>query len=288
MRSSYLVILMLLLLTTAVQAIDLSDPGAYFNTFLKTRADLSGKETVYHWTGKVYGMVPGERRTELFAFEGFSVARLEKAETGYLLLTREAAFFKDPRTGQILETWRNPYLKNAETQVIHIWNDPVNQDFGFSAEEMPLISKFLPSEDLGDELVFYMDIFPYYESPLPRKQYSLFSQSDIYQAAEFFQFFVPKSAIADSSLTSLPCNISWTRVSPWMPFMRMGDRKGNLAFVCRGSKLDGGFDALPSQIKDYVKEKNPQFASAPDQYSEHNETSWTYFKKLMDAGLIKP
>ncbi|HPN40904.1 MAG: DUF1838 family protein [Candidatus Cloacimonetes bacterium] len=288
MRSPVLTILSLLLLCGSVFAIDLSSPAAYFDTFLKTRADLSGKETVFHWTGKVYGMVPGERRTELFAFEGFSVARLEKAETGYLLLTREAAFFKDPRTGEILETWRNPYLKNAETQVVHIWNDPVNQDFGFSAEEMPLISKFLPSEDLGSELVFYMDLFPLYESPLPRKEYSQFSQSDIYQAAEFFQFYVPKSAIADSSLTSLPCNISWTRISPWMPFMRMGDRKGNLVFACRGSKLEGGFEALPAQIRNYVMEKAPRFATAPDEYSEPNETSWTYFKKLMDAGVIKP
>jgi len=280
-------LLMAILISAGLGAIDLNDPQAYFDTFLKTRADLSGKETVFHWTGQVYGVIPGERRTELFDFEGFSVARLQKAETGWLMLTREAAFFKDPRTSQILESWRSPYLNNSEIPVIHIWNDPVNQDFGFSDEELRFVSRFLPSQDLGSELAFYMDIFPYYESPLPRRDYSLFSQSDIYQAAEFFQFFVPKSAIADSSLSSLPCNITWTRISPWMPFMRMGDRKGNLVFACRGSKLEGGFAALPAQIRDYVMEKDPRFASAPDEYTEPNETSWTYFKKLMEAGLIE-
>jgi len=67
----------------------------------------------------------------------------------------------------------------------------------------------------------------------------------------------------------------------------MGDRKGNLVFACRGSKLEGGFAALPAQIRDYVMEKDPRFASAPDEYTEPNETSWTYFKKLMEAGLIE-
>lgn len=287
MKVPLAIILLIMIMSSALTAVDLSDPQTYFNTFLRTRADLSGKETVFHWTGKVYGMVPGEKRTELFDFEGFSVARLEKADTGYLLLTREAAFFKDTRTGEILQTWRNPYLNNSEIEVVQIWNDPVNQDFGFTPDELRFVGRFLPSEDLGDELVFYMDIFPFYESPLPRRDYSQFSQSDTYQAAEFFQFFVPKSAINDESLSSLPCKISWTRVSPWMPFMRMGDRRGNLIFVCRGQKLDGGFSALPAKIKDYVAEKGPQFATAPTEYTQPNETSWTYFKKLKDAGLIK-
>jgi hypothetical protein len=60
--------------------------------------------------------------------------------------------------------------------------------------------------------VFHMEIFPFYTSPLPRKEYPEYSQSDTYQAAEFFQFFVDKDDL-DRKL-SIPADISWTRIIP--------------------------------------------------------------------------
>lgn len=265
---------------------DLSDPQTYFNTFLRTRGDSSGKEVVFHWTGTVYSFVPGERRRELFAFEGFNVAKTIVKEDGFELLTREAAFYKDLRTNEILQTWKNP-MTDTDVPVVQIWNDPVNQDITFPAEYLPYIHKILPSEDLGDQLSFYMDLFPYYPSPLPRKEFPEFSQDDTYQAAEFFQFFVNKEDIANPALSTLPTYITWTRISPWMPFMRMGDREGHLIFVCRGRKLPGGWKDMPQQIQDYVKTNNPHYSSAPQEFTEPNETSWTYFRKLWEQGLIK-
>ncbi|MDD2332221.1 MAG: DUF1838 family protein [Candidatus Cloacimonetes bacterium] len=256
----------------------------YLDTFMKIRADASGKEVVFHWTGSVYSFIPGEKRMHLFDFEGFNVGRAIRVEDGFQLLTREAGFFKDPGTGRILEKWRNP-LSNREVPVVHIWNDPVNQEITFTQEYLPYISKFLPSTDLGDEVCFNQEIFPYYTSPLPRKDFPEYSQSDVYQAAEFFQFFAKKSGIGNPELTSIPATISWTRISPWMPFMRMGDREGNLVFVCRGSKLNNGFADLPPVIKDYVATNNPIFSQAPEEYSEPNETSWTFFRKLLEQEM---
>jgi hypothetical protein len=281
-----LLALILFFAVLSLGAVDLSIPREYLDAFMRTRGDTSGSEVVYHWTGKIYSFVPGEARKELFGFEGFSIARTVSVEGGYQLLTREAAFFLEPRSGEILSQWRNPFT-GKDVEVVHIWNDPVNQEFVFNEEEIRFISKILPSETLGDELVFYMDIFPFYDSPLPRRDYSAFSQHDKYQAAEFFQFFVDLDALNDPQRTSVPASISWTRISPWMPFMRMGNKPGNLVFQCRGRKLEGGFEALPVDIRDYVMANNPQFASAPTEFTEPNETSWTYFRKLVQQGLIK-
>ncbi len=281
-----LITALILFSSLGLVAVDLTKPRDYLDAFMRVRGDLSGAETVFHWSGKVYSFVPGEARKELFGFEGFSVARTVPVEGGYQLLTREAAFYLEPRSGEILSKWKNPFT-NKEVDVIHIWNDPVNQDLVFSDEEIRFISKILPSETLGDEIAFYMDIFPFYDSPLPRREYSQFSQHDKYQAAEFFQFFVDRSALEDSTLTSVPASITWTRISPWMPFMRMGNKPGNLVFQCRGRKLEGGFEALPAKIRDYVMATNPLFEKAPETYTEPNETSWTYFKKLVLQGLIK-
>ncbi len=284
-----ILVLVVILIASCLAAttIDLANPVDYLNTFMRTRGDSSGKEVVFHWTGTVYSFIPGERRRELFLFEGFNVARTIVKDGGFELLTREAAFFIDPRTGKILEEWRNPFTDTI-IPVIQIWNDPVNQDITFTEDYLPYIHRILPSEDLGNQIAFYMDLFPYYPSPLPRREFSEFSQADTYQAAEFFHFFISKSDVANSELSTLPTNITWTRISPWMPFMRMGDREGNLVFVCRGRKLPAGWDDMPQHIKSYVETHNPHYKNAPQEYSEPNETSWTYFRKLWEQGLINP
>lgn len=258
----------------------------YLDDYMRVRGDASGAEVTYHWTGTVYSFIPGQRKRELFKFEGFNIAKTVVTEDGFELLTREAAFFQDAQSGQILETWRNPITEET-VPVVQIWNDPVNQDMNIEADYLPYIRRILPSEDLGEERAYYMDIFPFYDSPLTRRDHPDYSQSDIYQAAEFFQFFVDTADLANDSLSTVPATISWTRISPWMPFMKMGDRAGNLLFVCRGTKLEGGFTALPKHIKDYVMAHKPEFSDAPQTWSEPNQTSWTFFKQLLETGEIK-
>ncbi len=266
---------------------DLSAERAYLRDYLRVRGDAAGGETVYYWTGRVYGYVPDEKKRELFGFSGFNIARSVVKPEGFELLTREAAFFLDPVSGEILETWQNPFTGRS-VRVQQIWNDPVNQDLTFGDEYLPLVSKILPSEELGEQLVFYHDIFPFYPNPLPRERYPEFAQSDNYQSAEFFQFFVDQADLADTALNTVPASISWTRLSPWMPFMRMGDRAGLLVFVCRGRKLEGGFDALPAYLKDYVLARHPEYAQAPQEVTGPNVTSWTYFRQLLESGQIEP
>ncbi|HNX00697.1 MAG TPA: DUF1838 family protein [Candidatus Cloacimonadota bacterium] len=287
----FIIVLLLMSFATFLEAgisvrvtpstLDLNNPDQYLTAFMKTRGSLDGKPVVYYWSGEVYSFVPGQEKQMLFNFEGFNIGKLNKVENGYELLTREAAFYENPKTGDILENWDNP-LNGKAVDVVHVWNDPVNQDMSFPPEYKSYIKQFLPSDDLGDMVVFYLDIFPFYDSPLPRAKYPQYSQSDKYQAAELFQFFVDKGKLLDLNTVSVPAYISWTRFSPWMPFMEMGDAPGNLMFVCRGKKLEHGFDDLPFKIKEYVKSKHPEYQNPPDTFTEPNETSWTYFKKLLE------
>jgi hypothetical protein len=286
-----LVMMILLAVCSGLMAARKTDPlqkyRSYLNDFMRVRGDASGRDVVFYWSGTVYSYIQGEKKQELFKFEGFNTAKTIVTDGGFQLLTREAAFFEDPRTGEILYTWMNPFTER-EVEVVHIWNDPVNQDISFPDKYLPYIEKFLPSSDWGEYRCFNLEIFPFYPSPLPRSMYPEYSQSDNYQAGEFFQFFVEKEDLAKKRLKTIPAVITWTRISPWMPFMQMGDRAGNLLFVCRGMKLSKGFNGLPKHIKNFVKAKNPQFMTPPEEWSEPNETSWTYFRKLLDAGVFAP
>ena len=54
-------------------------------------------------------------------------ATVQDAErgTGFKLVTREILLYQDPKTGEVLEKWENPWT-GEEVDVLHVANDPVN------------------------------------------------------------------------------------------------------------------------------------------------------------------
>ena len=259
-------------------SLDLSSPEGNLRGFLKARASLDGEDTVTWFTGNVHAWIPGGKHTHLFGFEGYNVSRVAEADGGYDLLTREAVFYLDPETRQILEKWKNPFIDD-EVGVTHVWNDPVNQPLRLDGPRGPF---HVPVTGIGDDVFFNLDIFLAYPSPLPRAQFPENSQGDLYQAVELFQFYAKRSEIENESVLSAEAKVSWTRIAPWLPWMRMGDRPGQLVYHCRGSKLPGGYQDLPEWIKAYVESNDAKFASAPREFTQPNETSWTYFRKQLE------
>lgn len=250
---------------------NLSDPETNLRAFIKTRASLDGTDTVNWFAGMVHAMTPGANQP-LLAFEGYNISRAVEVEGGYDFLTREAVFYQDPTSREIVDTWTNPFTDQT-VDVIHIWNDPVNMRFRTGR-------MLVPHTQIGEEIVFNIDVFLAYPSPLPRADFPDNSQADTYQAAELFQFFVAKASLEDSS-PSAPALISWTRIAPWLPFMRMADAPGHLVYHCRGAKLLGGYAELPEKIRARVEADGPQYKTAPTEFTEPNETSWTYYRKLV-------
>jgi len=254
----------------------------YLLDYVRVRADLGGRDTVWHWQGMAYALVPGEKRRELFALEGYHIVRAQPAADGYLLLGREVALFLDPRTGQLAESWRHP-VTGKDIPVVHIFNDPFNQDLRFAETDHPLLPMILPSQDLGDQIAWHSEIFPYYPNPLQRRDYPLNSQNNTFQAVEFSQYLARKDNLASTALQSVPASYSFTRIYPWLPFMEMGERPGQVLLNGRGYKLEQGFAGLPHYLRDYVSQHHPEFALAPETYVQPNETAWSYYKRLMET-----
>lgn len=273
--------LILLMLLECLSALAGDPNQAYLQDYLRVRTDLSKEDTVYYFTGKVYSLIPEQKSMELFAVEGYHISRLEDTKAGYRLLSKEILLFEDHRTKEILTRWRNPFT-GSKVPVLHILNDPVNQSFIYDANMLPYIKHFIPSVDLGESIVYHNEIFPFYPQILSQREYSDHVQSDYFQAAETYEYRVHKAALADSSLSFVPAEYNWTWIAPWLPFMCMADREGQLLFVTRGKKLEGGFSALPQNIQDFINTHHSDFARAPDNWTEPNQNPWTYFKKLTE------
>lgn len=251
-----------------------ADPAAALDALVRTRADTSGADVPVWWRGDVYAVGPGLDHTHLFGFEGANVGRLVATDDGYDFLAREVAYYLDPRSREVLDEWDNPFT-GERVAVAHVTNDPVNQRWATQTRWGPFR---LPTTDLGERVCFNLDIPLAYPSPLSVAEFPESSADDTYRALELFQFFAAKADLADASLTSVPCELSWSRVSPWLPWMRMGQRPGGLVFHTRGAKL-GSWDEVPAEFAAQVARRHPEYATAPGAWSEPNETSWTWFRR---------
>jgi hypothetical protein len=279
-----------------VRPLNLSRADDNVYAWRRVRGSLDPEEeVVYYWTGHIYAVVPEDPSdfaspgapvftSPLFRFEGFNVARfIEDGAGDYTMVSREAAFYENPRSGEILECWDNTLFDlPGPVRVLHVWNDPVN--FGVGPVDYV---------EHSDRVVFFSDVFLAYRSPLAGEERFLpYSASDVYQGAEMFNFYVRRADLENEDLAVVPVEISWTRVGQFLPWMQMADRPGHLVYSVRGWKLENGFDGLPEHIRQYVEDQGmDHFAHAPEQapygYSP-NATTWRNFASAFDSGEYEP
>lgn len=255
--------------------VDLADPAQRLEAYIRANGDTSGKPVVSYGTGTVYGYAPGEKPRPLFGLEVVGVSRYQKIDGGYLRLHREIGYYTDLASGEVIKRWYNPWLQR-EVEVIPIQNDPVNRRF--TVQESGY--RFDVS---GEDIVFYREVPLRYPNPLDRATYPLNSSGDFYEAMEMFTTFVRRQQLDDPRLTSVPSTGTWTRFGPWLPWMEMGAHQGYLVYHSRAFKPANGLEGLPPRLREYIARDNPKFLEAPERYTEPDETSWTFFKRTLDA-----
>lgn len=264
--------------TTKSLNLDLDKAEDNLTAFIKMRGSLTdNEEVIYYANGKIYGVVDGERDKPLMGFEMYNIGRIIKTgDNSYDLLTNEVLLYMDLKTGEVLETFENPYTEK-KVDVLHVWNSPVNQKFALEGR----FGKWgINHNKYNDIICMNADVFLAYPSPLKVAEYPENSQSDLYEAAELFQFFFAEDDMNDPNQNSIPCTISWTRIGPWLPWLNMGQRPGRMVYQGAGYKLmEKDYDKMPKVLRDYVMANDSSYRHAPTEYSKPNETSWTYFKK---------
>lgn len=243
---------------------------------VKVRASLLEEDVVVAFSGEVYSYRPEKPAQLLLKLKGYNIARAIETEEGYQLLSREMAVYQDSSTETIIDSWRNPY-SGDKVDVVHLWNDPVNMELKALSPRGPFA---LPEHELGNGITdVNFDVFLLYPSPLDPAKFPEESGSATYQGAELFDYFVPTQELKDPIVSSTAASLSWTRIGPWLPWMKMGAEGGFLVYHARGKKLVGGYEAVDEELRDYVEKRSPEFREAPQQMTRPNATSWSYYKK---------
>ena len=245
--------------------------------FVKVRGSTDGQQAVMVWNGAIYTFVPGESKQHLFNIVGMSVARcLSHPEGGWDFTSRELTYYLDPKTQEILHQWENPWTKEVVT-VMHVANSPVQGYFKGQ----------FPAKVTGDVTTFVFDLFPSYPNSLANQpEFAAYSPNPTYQAAELFKLTVPTADLINPEQTTVSSLIlSWSRIGPWLPWMKMGTEPGQLIYSATGCKVEN-FTDLPQLLQEQIEQRVPLYRNAPRQKLDQEDmTSWSYFKQHFQAYL---
>lgn len=246
------------------------------SAFVKVRCAIDGTPSLITWQGSMFAFVPGVPRQRLFRIVGMSIGRCYEVEDGiWDFASRELTYYLDPETQEILHTWKNPWTRE-EVPVMHVANNFVGGQFRGE----------FPAEVEESNATFLFDIFPTYPNPLaddPR--FDDYSPASTYQAVELFKFTVPLADLLNPAQLSVSWLIlSWDRMGPWLPWMKMGDRPGNLVYSACGRKVSS-FEELPPLLQQELNTRVPLYKQPPTRSDQTDLTSWLYFQKHFDAYL---
>lgn len=259
-----------------VTKVDFLDPKWNRDTYARLDADLDpSKEKVGWLKGKVFGVRPNEKIRPLFVMEGFSVVRTKQLEDGsWRRMLRECVFYRDFETGELLKTWDNPYTGET-VKVVPIANDPFNYTIsefapeppnygGLNADKPPRKPFLLDWTDgPNNTIVLNTGINLYYPAALQPEKWPRESAGPMNRVSEQFIYVFDRADAEDPGKTHLPSVGSWSRVTPWLPWMLMGQAEGNINYFSTFATLPGGVAELPEDIAAAAKAIDPKFLSAP-------------------------
>lgn len=243
-------------------------------------AAVDGQPAVYRWEGRAYGRRQGEPDRLLFRLEGMNIRQCVRVTdpvrgTGFRQVSREIMLYLDPRTGEVLRQWTNPYTEQS-VEVMHVANDPVNgrPTFPRNADGSPYR---LNVSVMGEMAFMPVEVPLFYNNPLAGDYQEYVGNR--YHAMEIFNFSGPIRDMLDTNVPTAHPAVAWVRISDWMPWMLMQGRQGQMVFNAVGTKLRS-FDELPQVMRDEIARNYPTYtAPPPGDDARPNETTWTVFQR---------
>ncbi len=257
--------------------IDLTTPKG--NVLAGVRMDANLDESKQKWasvSGVVTGVREGEAVRDLFGFEVVSVARAWKQPEGdYRVLHREAILYTNLATGDVMTEWQNPYI-DEKVKVVDVINDPWNHHF---AEEIRLKGPDyggLNKQPDPPPMPFSMNFFDagngvvqnrthinlYYKAALQPDTWPRESAGPMNRVSEFFTNVVKLEDLQNPDKTSVLNTGSWVRITPWLPWMLMGQAPGHIHYHSTVQSFDSLAGFKPKVLA-HMEKNHPHMLEAP-------------------------
>ena len=286
----------------ATVPLDFSNPFDNVYAYAKMFCRTDGKPSFGIVSGKIYRVAPDERVEPFMGYIGLCPWTSIKGEHGtYRIAGRELCYYTDLKTGEVLDTWHNPWI--GETTIpYHVRNRNMQSTmtgkmpklrFGDHHEHEDSLHSGAPgdvpdNDDFildwqpfgDDQMTMTMDVILSYPNACDPERWPRESTGRMLHPSEHWTFFVSRSQLEDRSQPCADYNMVYGRVSPWAPWMLMGGQPGWMYYQCTARKAYD-LDGVPRYLRDYVERHDPEFLTTPD-FSDTPPvtlTSWECFAR---------
>lgn len=259
-----------------ITKVDFKDPKWTRDTYARLDADVDPSKEKCGWIrGQAFGVRDNEKVRPLFNVEGFSFVRTKRLEDGsWRRMLREVVFYRDLETGKIMDTWHNPYT-NETVKVVPIANDPFNftisefvpepPSYGGLQKEKPPKRPFLQDWTEGPDgtLILNTGIDMIYPNALQPDKWPRESSGPMNRVSEHFIYVVKRKDVENPYLTHIPHIGSWSRITPWLPWMLMGQAPGHVSYFTHFETIPEGIAGLPADLVAAARAMGEKWLSAP-------------------------
>ena len=265
--------------------IDFSNPAENLKAFVKLTGSLDPSVEITGWFGgTIYAVIGDQTKVEpLIGVEGCGVNRIQRmSDDVYRIFNREFAVYKDLKTGAYLDRWFYP-LNQETVDVFPIMNRTVNaeiapilrQDFDGTMVEIPFTPPWLVQQGTAFSV---LELHAVFDNPMKPEEWPRESAGPINRTSEMFNRATSYAQLADPDQPQADYTGTWVRLSPWLPWMLMGQSQGHLLYRTFMQKT-GSASNLPPQLLDYMTRNHPDFLSAPspETWGSPNDSSFTVY-----------
>jgi hypothetical protein len=257
--------------------------------------------------GLMYARIGAQRLIPLFGYTGTGCMQSKIDEGGNVWIRgKETGYFTDLATGDILETWKNPWTGKT-VEVFNFYNAEMG---GRLTAEMPRFAMgavkdqatlmndgtqrgrsaagtvpfLLPFETYGDDLLLAWDYAHEYTNPVTPEGWPQASTGPRISPSEHFTFCMSLAEMQDRSVPSSRFMAGFSRLGQWWPWMRMGGHELAESGVVFGRMfshkgLKGPGD-IPPKVLAYIEKHAPEYLTVPEHWPNVNpHGTWEAFAR---------
>lgn len=221
----------------------LDDPERLLTAYMRLSGSLDDRLVIWWMDGMRYGVVDAHAQL-LFGMQVGMFQRFDRQPDGsFRIRMFELTYYTDPVTGELLETFDNPYTGETN-KVQHVRLGPevrYQTTTGIARPDNPMVkayaSKLGPALVRGDHVWIPTDVEATIEFPKPTAPSIVLNHYTTVHGR--------LGDALDPAIISASCELNFQNILKWEPFMRMGDHPGHMMSRAAGRKLES-VDDLPA------------------------------------------
>lgn len=235
-----------------------SDERERLRTYIKLRGATDGR-LVMGWVSARYYAIIDDRMDPIFEVSAATFSRYREVEAGFEVASFELAWFTDPATGNPLDDWANPYT--GETVTVPSGGLPpsrllINRHLSFELPEprpgLTVEHEVMPIDVRGNDV--WLTERSRTAAAIPGQKPFRYSETNTLRA--------DLAALSAPGATFAPADVSFTNVTSWRPWMKMGDRPGHLTAAGYG-RQNATWDTMPEAWMRATRARRPEVIEDP-------------------------